>query len=277
MLRKTIFLLLVLSPTLSHAGLFESEPELKCGNDNVIAAAKAWFYDESLSQLQNSYIQTPELFHGIPQNTYEQQLRAIPIQFGDVTTLSLRTGMTQRNCTAKISAGIPQATLDLLKILPESLNDITQGNGQVLNNDVVWKEVKYEIQVADNGKDIIVNATQDIKPLTTSIYNIATLAVAKDALIRQKNDADISMAEQRFNRDDRELNIIWQSLPDSSRAALKKEQQVWVTQKAQKCGKISDAKSEAVPAAQRINIYQCQQRLTGERIAYLGGEDPEGD
>jgi uncharacterized protein YecT (DUF1311 family) len=262
---------------LSQASLFESEPELKCGNDNAIAAATTWVYDESLSQLQNSYIQTPELFYGLPLSAYEQQLRAIPVQFGDITTLSLRTGLTQRNCTAKISAGIPEGTLELLKTLPENLQEMTLGNGQILNNNMVWKEVNYQIQLADNGKDIIVSAVEDTKPLITSIYHLAKFAVAKDALIKQKNDADISMAEQRFNRDDRELNIIWQSLPDSSRAALKKEQQAWVTQKAQKCGKISDAKSEGISAAQRINIYQCQQRLTGERIAYLGGEDPEVD
>ncbi|MDI5349588.1 DUF1311 domain-containing protein, partial [Salmonella enterica subsp. enterica serovar Kentucky] len=41
----------------------------------------------------------------------------------------------------------------------------------------------------------------------------------------------------------------------SARTALKQEQRVWVTKKEQQCGKLSDAKSEAIPAEKRISIY----------------------
>lgn len=39
MFRKAVTLLFLLSPAVSYAGLFDSTPELKCGNDNAVTAA----------------------------------------------------------------------------------------------------------------------------------------------------------------------------------------------------------------------------------------------
>lgn len=40
-----------------------------------------------------------------------------------------------------------------------------------------------------------------------------------------------------------------------------------------KCGKLSDAKSEAIPAEKRISIYKCQLEMTIARTAYLDGSE----
>lgn len=84
MFRKAVTLLFLLSPAVSYAGLFDSTPELKCGNDNAVTAAKEWIYNEALGRLQQDYIKAPStLFFDIPQTQYEQQLRAIPVQFSN--------------------------------------------------------------------------------------------------------------------------------------------------------------------------------------------------
>lgn len=59
--------------------------------------------------------------------------------------------------------GIPQPLFKLMKDLPNTLFYISQGDGQVINNTVTWKQVNYNIQLADNNKDIVVTLCQ--KPI----------------------------------------------------------------------------------------------------------------
>ncbi|ECW3428812.1 DUF1311 domain-containing protein [Salmonella enterica] len=275
MFRKAVALLFLLSPAVSYAGLFDSTPELKCGNDNAVTAAKEWIYNEALGRLQQSYIKAPStLFFDIPQTQYEQQLRAIPIQFSDVITQNPQPeNANLRTCSATVTIGIPQPFFKLMKDLPDTLSYISQENSQVINNTMTWKEVNYNIQLADNNKDIVVTPVKKIYKLTWSIYVMARMTVSGDNLIKIKNSSLIEIAAKKFESRDRELNQVWNSLPASARTALKQEQRVWVTKKEQQCGKLSDAKSEAIPAEKRISIYTCQLEMTIARTAYLDGSE----
>lgn len=275
MFRKAVTLLFLLSPAVSYAGLFDSSPELKCGNDNAVTAAKEWIYDEALGRLQQSYIKAPStLFFDIPLTQYEQQLRAIPIQFSDVITQNSQPeNVNRRTCSATVAMAIPQPLFKLMKDLPDTLSYISQENSQVINNTMTWKEVNYNIQLADNNKDIVVTPAQKINKLAWSIYVMARMTVSGDNLIKKKNNSLIEIAAKKFESRDRELNQVWNSLPASARTALKQEQRVWVTKKEQQCGKLSDAKSEALPAEKRISIYQCQLEMTIARTAYLDGSE----
>ncbi|EBO4159801.1 DUF1311 domain-containing protein [Salmonella enterica] len=275
MFRKAVTLLFLLSPAVSYAGLFDSTPELKCGNDNAVTAAKEWIYNEALGRLQQSYIKAPStLFFDIPQTQYEQQLRAIPVQFSDVITQNPQPeNANLRTCSATVTIGIPQPFLKLMKDLPDTLSYISQENSQVINNTMTWKEVNYNIQLADNNKDIVVTPVKKIYKLTWSIYVMARMTVSGDSIIKKKNNSLIEIAAKKFESRDRELNQVWNSLPASARTALKQEQRVWVTKKEQQCGKLSDAKSEAIPAEKRISIYTCQLEMTIARTAYLDGSE----
>ncbi|EEC0294969.1 lysozyme inhibitor LprI family protein [Salmonella enterica] len=275
MFRKAVTLLFLLSPAVSYAGLFDSTPELKCGNDNAVTAAKEWIYNEALGRLQQDYIKAPStLFFDIPQTQYEQQLRAIPVQFSDVITQNPQPeNANLRICSATVAMGIPQPLFKVIKDFPDTLFYISQGNGQVINNTVTWKEVNYNIQLADNNKDIVVTSVQKIDKLAWSIYVMARMTVSGDNLIKKKNNSLIEIAAKKFKSRDRELNQVWNSLPASARTALKQEQRAWVTKKEQQCGKLSDAESEALPAEKRISIYKCQLEMTIARTAYLDGSE----
>nr|QJB97301.1 DUF1311 domain-containing protein [Salmonella enterica subsp. enterica serovar Worthington] len=275
MFRKAVTLLFLFSPAVSYAGLFDSTPELKCGNDNAVTAAKEWIYNEALGRLQQDYIKEPStLFFDIPQTQYEQQLRAIPVQFSDVITQNPQAeNANLRTCSATVAMGIPQPLFKLMKDLPNTLFYISQGDGQVINNTVTWKQVNYNIQLADNNKDIVVTSVQKTDKLARSIYVMARMTVSGDSIIKKKNNSLIEIAAKKFESRDRELNQVWNSLPASARTALKQEQRVWVTQKEQQCGKLSDAKSEAIPAEKRISIYKCQLEMTIARTAYLDGSE----
>lgn len=65
MFRKAVPLLFLFSPAISYAGLFDSTPELKCGNDNAVTAAKEWIYNEALGRLQQGYIKEPSTLSSI--------------------------------------------------------------------------------------------------------------------------------------------------------------------------------------------------------------------
>lgn len=127
--------------------------------------------------------------------------------------------------------GIPQPLFKVIKDLPDTLFYISQGNGQVINNTVTWKEVNYNIQLADNNKDIVVTPMKKTDKLAWSIYVMARMTVSGDNLIKKKNNSLIEIAAKKFESRDRELNQVWNSLPTSARTALKQEQRVWVTKK----------------------------------------------
>lgn len=188
MFRKAVPLLFLLSPAVSYAGLFDSSPELKCGNDNAVTAAKEWIYNEALGRLQQDYIKEPStLFFDIPQTQYEQQLRAIPIQVSDVITQNPQPeNANLRTCSATVAMSIPQPLFKLMKDLPNTLFYISQGDGQVINNTVTWKQVNYNIQLADNNKDIVVTPVQKIDKLARSIYVMARMTVSGDSIIKKK-------------------------------------------------------------------------------------------
>ncbi|ECL8611951.1 DUF1311 domain-containing protein, partial [Salmonella enterica] len=198
----------------------------------------------------------------------------IPVQFSDVITQNPQAeNANLRTCSATVAMGIPQPLFKLMKDLPNTLFYISQGDGQVINNTVTWKQVNYNIQLADNNKDIVVTSVQKTDKLARSIYVMARMTVSGDSIIKKKNNSLIEIAAKKFESRDRELNQVWNSLPASARTALKQEQRVWVTQKEQQCGKLSDAKSEAIPAEKRISIYKCQLEMTIARTAYLDSSE----
>ena len=105
------------------------------------------------------------------------------------------------------------------------------------------------------------------------MYIMSVLAVNKEQVVSTFSQISLSSAQSAYASADHELNSAWKELPDSARNSMKKEQIAWVNSKVTKCGKISDAKSEEVNVQQRINIYQCQTKMTNERISYLNGND----
>ncbi|VEB62424.1 Secreted protein [Salmonella enterica subsp. enterica] len=114
MFRKAVTLLFLLSPAVSYAGLFDSTPELKCGNDNAVTGGKKnGFTMEALGRLQQDYIKEPStLFFDIPQTQYEQQLRAIPVQFSDVITQNPQPeNANLRTCSATVRHGYSSAII----------------------------------------------------------------------------------------------------------------------------------------------------------------------
>lgn len=275
MMKKALAFIFLTASFSSHAGLFDSTPELKCGNDNAVTATKAWIYNEALGHLQQNYLtEASTLFFDIPLTQYEQQLRTIPIHINDVITKNAEPeNANLRSCSAKISMDIPDPLFKVINKLPDTLPYISQNGGQFINTAITWQNVEYNIQFSDNGKDIVVTPVKKIDRLTWSIYVMARMSVSGDNLIKKKNNSLIEIATKKFESKDRELNQVWNSLPASSRAALKQQQREWINKKERECGKLSDAKSETLSTTERISIYQCQREMTNTRIAYLSSNE----
>lgn len=60
-------------------------------------------------------------------------------------------------------------------------------------------------------------------------------------------------------------------MPDSIPASMKSSQLTWMKDKVLKYGKINDATSNAVDIVTKVNIFNCQAKITNERITILGG------
>ncbi|WP_297122838.1 lysozyme inhibitor LprI family protein [uncultured Enterobacter sp.] len=255
------------------AGLFDSTPEFKCGREDSISATQAKIRNDAISKLQETYLSTPAEFYGKPLQSYIDKANKIAIVMENVTTSPYEKDNSVRNCSAKVSLTLPPELQSVMTNFPDKLASISPGKGKVLNDRVQWENYRYSLSLADNGKDISVSYEYTSTDyVAESLFNITLFALNKDDLEKANLQRKLSSAAYSYADSDRNLNMLWKSLPDSVRASMKKEQSVWIGDKARKCGKISDAASEAVSLQTRIDIYQCQTKMTEERVTYLGGD-----
>ncbi|TKK16285.1 DUF1311 domain-containing protein [Enterobacter cancerogenus] len=255
------------------AGLFDSTPEFKCGREDSVAALQGKIRNDAISKLQEAYLTSPQKFYGKPLKNYLDKANQIAIVMENVTTKTFKSEDLSRQCTAKISLTLPPELLSVMTTFPDKVGSISRGKGKVLNDRVQWENYNYSIALADNNKDIAVSYEYtDSDYIAEALFNISLFALNKDDLENADLKNKLSTSAYYYSDSDRHLNDIWKGMPESVRASMKKEQTAWITEKARKCGKLSDASSESTPLKTRISIYQCQTKMTDERVRYLGGE-----
>ncbi|HCM9210243.1 TPA: DUF1311 domain-containing protein [Enterobacter roggenkampii] len=256
------------------AGLFDSAPEFKCGREDAIAAMQSKIRDDAMSKLQETYLATPSQFYGKPLKSYLEKAQQITIQLENITTTPFDKNDSNRSCTAKVTLTMPTEILGFIASYPQKLGGINQGGGKVLNNSVQWEKFVYLLSLADNGKDISASYEYSGRDyISQSLAAMTMLAMNKSELEKADLDNKLNNAIFAYSENDGQLNNLWKSLPESVRASMKKEQNLWINEKAKRCGKISDASSTATPVETRIKIYQCQSERTFERFIYLGGDE----
>lgn len=255
------------------AGLFDSTPEFKCGREDSVAALQGKIRNDAISKLQEAYLTSPQKFYGKPLKNYLDKANQIAIVMENVTTKTFKSEDLSRQCTAKISLTLPLELLSVMTTFPDKVGSISRGKGKVLNDRVQWENYNYSIALADNNKDIAVSYEYtDSDYIAEALFNISLFALNKDDLENADLKNKLSTSAYSYSDSDRHLNDIWKGMPESVRASMKKEQTAWITEKARKCGKLSDASYESTPLKTRIAIYQCQTKMTDERVRYLGGD-----
>lgn len=256
------------------AGLFDSTPEFKCGREDSVAALQGKIRNDAISKLQEAYLTSPQKFYGKPLKNYLDKANQIAIVMENVTTKTFKSEDLSRQCTAKISLTLPPELLSVMTTFPDKVGSISRGKGKVLNDRVQWENYNYSIALADNNKDIAVSYEYtDSDYIAEALFNISLFALNKDDLENADLKNKLSTSAYSYSDSDRHLNDIWKGMPESVRASMKKEQTAWITEKTRKCGKLSDASSESAPLKTRIAIYQCQTKMTDERVRYLGGDN----
>lgn len=259
-----------------NAGLFDSTPDFKCGRDDAISAVQSKIRDDAVSKLQEAYLANPAGFYGKPLNDYIAKANEIAIVMAKVTTKSYDEAQA-RSCSSTVTLTVPPEIMGYIASHPDKLRSLINDGGKVLNNSVQWDKFTYGLSMADNGKDISVSYEYNNKDyISESIAAMATFAMNKDEILKAELTNKLTIAMRDYSDSDGRLNALWKYLPDSVKASMKKEQNIWINEKAKKCGKISDASSAATPLATRISIYNCQTTMTDERFRYLGGDEEQG-
>jgi len=253
----------------ANAGLFDSN-DFKCGRDDAVKALADYIKNDASGMLQSDFITKAKFNYDKPVATYQGMLDSMGVTVTNVSTSG--NGSYGLNCSATISIKVPQDTLEVVSKVPGYLHYLTGGYGKVNNGGVTWSGVTYSTKLADNNKDILFSDFNRTD-ISDAMYNMSVLAVNKDQIISTVSASSLSSAQSAYASADRELNVVWKELPDSARNSMKKEQIAWVNDKVAKCGKLSDGKSEAINVQRRVNIYQCQTKMTNERISYLTGND----
>lgn len=253
----------------TNAGLFDSN-DFKCGRDDAVKALSEHIRNDASGLLQSDFLTKSKFNYNKPVSAYQSNLDGLAVNVTNVSTGG--SGSDGLNCTATIALKIPQETLDVVSSSPDYLRYVTGAYGKINNGGVVWSDVSYSAKLADNNKDIVFSDFNKTD-ISDAMFNVSVLATNKDQIVKDVSQGSLGEAQSAYKNADRELNAVWKELPDSARSALKKEQLAWVNDKVKKCGKISDAASEAINVNQRTGIYQCQAKMTNERISYLSGNN----
>lgn len=270
MFRKVALLVAVgVFSSAANAGLFDSN-DFKCGRDDAVKALAAYIKNDASGLLQSDFLTKSKFNYNKPVSAYQNKLDSISVNVTNVSTNG--KGSNGLNCTATIALKIPQETLDVVSSAANYLRYVTGSYGKINNGDVVWSDVSYSAKLADNNKDIIFSDFNKTD-ISDAMFNVSVLAANKDQIVKDVSQGSLGDAQSAYKIADRKLNAVWKDLPDSARNALKKEQQVWVNDKAKKCGMLSDASSESINVNQRIGIYKCQEKMTNDRISYLSGSN----
>ncbi|VEA64670.1 Uncharacterized protein conserved in bacteria [Serratia plymuthica] len=270
MFRKLTLLVAVgVFSSTANAGLFDSN-DFKCGRDDAVKALSEHIRNDASGLLQSDVLTKSKYGYDKPVSAYQSKLDSIAIAVTNVSTGG--NGSYGLNCSATISLKIPQETLDVVSNAAGYLRSVTGAYGKINNGSVVWSDVSYSAKLADNNKDIIFS-NFNRTDISDVMFNVSVLAENKDQIVKTLSQGSLGEAQSAYANADRELNAVWKELPDSARSALKKEQLAWVNDKVKKCGNISDAASEAINVNQRTGIYQCQAKMTNERISYLSGNN----
>lgn len=266
--RMMLLAVITASTGTANAGLFDSN-DFKCGREDAVKALSDYIKNDAAGLLQSDFITKGHFNYDKPVSVYQQMLNGMAVNVTNVSTSG--KGNYGLNCSATISVKIPQNTLDIVKKFPDYLSDITRDGGRINNDNVTWDVVKYSARLADNNKDIIFSEFNR-SYISRAIYEMSVLSVNKEQIVHTYLQSELTKAQSAYARADRELNAVWKALPDSVRNSMKKEQLAWVNSKTSKCGKLSDATSETTNIQHRVDIYQCQTRMTDERISWLTGE-----
>lgn len=255
----------------SYAGFFSSSDDFKCGREDAIKALKQYIKDGASEMLQHDSIQNSNILLNKPVRVYSEKMNSITVDVNGASSISYPSP-TEVSCKAKVSILLPQESIDLIHAVPDQMVSFQSGQESFYNNSIIWKNYSYNLKLADDKKYISV--TDLMKDSASSeLYFITLSSVNKNELIAKNNDKKIKVAQNEYNEADAELNILWKNMPDSVRASMKSSQLAWVKDKAVKCGKISDATGNTADIATKVNIFNCQTKMTNERITFLGGDD----
>lgn len=269
-LMKYSLALIVLTCTANaYAGFFSSSDDFKCGREDAVKALQQYIKDGASEMLQNDAIKNQQILLNKPVSVYSEKMKSIAIDVKGASTIN-NSSSTEVSCKAKVSISLPQEVIDVINAIPDRMANLQSEQESFYNNTILWKDYNYTLKLSDDKKDISV--TDNMRnSAPDELYFITLLSVNKNEAIAESNNEKIKVAQSEYNEADAELNNLWKNMTDSVRASMKSSQLAWVKDKIVKCGKISDATSNTADITTRVNIFNCQTRMTNERITLLGG------
>ena len=259
-----VFMLGLGLSSIASAGIFDSKEEklpFKCGREDSILAVTEALRDSALSKMS---VSSDKL------ERFQNQVATVPISISDVSTTG---GSAQElKCIATVSMTVPAELKELSEKVPEVFSEfIREGHGLYKNGDLSWKNISYNVRLADNEKDISV-ALGETYYAPMSLAKSSYLAITKNEIIQRNDPSRVTIAKQAYEVEDARLNKIWKAIPVSFRSSMKNEQVSWVWDKENSCGKIESANDTNLSISSKVELYECQTEMTKTRIKYLSGQ-----
>lgn len=243
----------------------EVEAPFQCGRDDAVASLVSYIKDDAASRVNSLYGE--KYAKNITQ--YIQKVGDAAIK---VTNVSTRTTYgNELSCMATVHLSMTPEILALSSKAPDVYQDyIRYSGGMYKDNGVEWKDLLYKVRLSDNKKDVA--SSGDVRMQSGAIAKAIGIIADQDNILQNSSPEKLAEAKSKFENADLRLNEIWKGIPPSFKTSMKGEQMTWIQDKAVQCGTISDAKSEGIAMFKRAAIYDCQEKLTQERIKYLGGK-----
>ncbi|MND11786.1 hypothetical protein D3C80_18970 [compost metagenome] len=254
----------------ANAGFFDSkekevEVPFKCGRDDAAASLVTYIKDDAASRVNTLYGEKyPKNI-----NEYIKKVDDVAVKVSNISTRT--TNDNELLCMATVHISMAPEILELSSQAPDVYQDyIRYSAAMYKDNGLEWKELRYIARLSDNKKDVSISG--DVRMQSGAIAKAIGIIADKDQILKNSTPEKLAEAQGRFEKADKVLNEIWKGIPPSFRASMKAEQLAWVEDKARKCGNVLEARADYTASFKRVAIYNCQEKVTNERIKFLGGK-----
>lgn len=140
----------------------------------------------------------------------------------------------------------------------------------VLADGVISQHVIYDANLK-NDTEAVINIFEP-NMVSATIYAIAWFAKNADDIAQNIEEGKYQDVIKNYNSADSQLNAIWDDFSETAKQSLKSDARKWILEKNRICGNVDDLNNNHLPLSEKIPVYECQTKMTLQRIDALSSQ-----
>lgn len=140
----------------------------------------------------------------------------------------------------------------------------------VLADGLITQRIYYDIEYK-NDKDFNIDIFEP-NMVSATIFGVAWFEVNSDDITKKIKEGKYQYASNEYKAADKELNAVWNGFSVAIKKQLMHDAKLWVSDKNKICGKVEGLEKSKIPLNEKTSIYQCQTKMTLQRIGVLSAD-----